>query len=243
MDSSAYPFDLIHLKTAILKPFNPNFPVSKMHIIKLLTCCPGKLMKRSIKHLPSFMLYCNGKMIWIMLHEYGRLNSVWTSSVAAITAGEQLLKHLWSQSLIALKMSFLLFSFHVAICCGRSSLFWHMSSRWFLLPNELLDAVEFVEPEVGDVMFDFVAAQVCGVDLLYSSAADQRNTLVTWAFGHKNHCVLLLFYLCAPECERVLLRMEHVSVLPVLSLLLLVIHLRILSVLWAHWIGVVPTAH
>lgn len=64
--------------------------------------------------------------------------------------------------------------------------------------NELLDAVEFVEPEVGDVMFDFVAVQVCGVDLLYSSAADQRNTLVTRAFGHKNHCVLLLFYLCAP---------------------------------------------
>ncbi len=64
--------------------------------------------------------------------------------------------------------------------------------------NELLDAGEFVEPEVRDVMFDFVAVQVCGVDLLYSSAADQRNTLVTRAFGHKNHRVLLFFDLCAP---------------------------------------------
>lgn len=66
------------------------------------------------------------------------------------------------------------------------------------MPNELLDAGEFVEPEVRDVMFDFVAVQVCGVDLLYSSAADERNTLVTRAFGHKNHRVLLFFDLCAP---------------------------------------------
>lgn len=36
----------------ILKTLNPNFPVSKMHVIKRLTGCPGKLMKP----LPSFML-------------------------------------------------------------------------------------------------------------------------------------------------------------------------------------------
>lgn len=77
-------------------------------------------------------------------------------------------------------------------------------SSYFIIStyDELLDAVEFVEPEVGDVVFDFVAVQVCSVDLLYSSAANQRNTLITRAFGHKHHRVLLVFYICAPADRR-----------------------------------------
>lgn len=184
---------------------------------------------------------------------------------------KQLLKyHLRSRSFIALKTAFLVFSFKATICCRESILFWSVSNGRSLLPDELLDAVEFVEPEVWDVVFDFVAVQVSGVDLLYSSAANQRDTLVTRALGHKHHGVVLCFDLCAPaeindnrqtqswicldvhidiqmisspERECVLLCVKDVSVFPVLSFLLLVVHLRILCVLWAHWISVVSAAH
>lgn len=46
-----------------------------------------------------------------------------------------------------------------------------------------------------------------------------------------------------PEGECVLLSVDDVAVLPPLAVLLFVVHLGVLSVLWAHWVGVVPTTH
>lgn len=67
--------------------------------------------------------------------------------------------------------------------------------------NDLADAPEPVEAEVGDVVFVFPAVQVCGVDLFDAGALDQRHTFITWAFSDEEHRVLLLLHVRTPEHE------------------------------------------
>lgn len=65
--------------------------------------------------------------------------------------------------------------------------------------DELADVAEPVETDVRDVVFDFAAVQVCGVDLFDAGALDQRHAFITRAFIDEEHRVFLLLHIRTPE--------------------------------------------
>lgn len=121
------------------------------------------------------------------------------------------------------------------------------SRRWcgrrVSLPAVLVDGGEVLEPQVGDVSFVFAVVVVCGEDVGDASASDQRNTLVTGTFGNKQKSRLRAFDLSRPEGESVLLGVDDESVLPPLTFLLFVVHLRILVKLRATGVSIESTSH
>lgn len=65
--------------------------------------------------------------------------------------------------------------------------------------DELADAAEPVETDVGNVVFVFPTVQVCGVDLFDAGPLDQRHTFITRAFSDEEHRVLFLLHVRTPE--------------------------------------------
>lgn len=71
---------------------------------------------------------------------------------------------------------------------STSSRTFHPSSLW--THYILADVPQAAEPQVGNVHLDLVSILVGGVDVRDAGSADQGDALVTWTFGHKQHCRL-----------------------------------------------------